>query len=703
MIPSLANVVTANWFPDKLETLSDENKELSEKIHWLLLLRVVIVSFFLGATALFHFLKTEGDLRYLFDLSIPLILAYAISIGSALLLPRVTDLRPFAHAQVCFDVILISGIIWITGDVASPFSFLYNLAVMNGAILLFYRGAFFAAGCSGLAYAGLLIWSGFANPGNGIVFTRSALFPIVQSIGSFFVIAWLSGFLTNKLSETEKMLRAKQDDYRDLDAFKDALLQGIGSGVAITDQNGQITYFNGQAQALTLLDEASVKGKRLDQIFPGLGYDFRRHRDAAVVVTDELSFGATSGIPKQIRLTVAPLNNANQELIGFVSIFEDITKQKQIEEKVRIEEELRRGREVEFKPSAAGNGPEDFHFEGVIGKSGGIEKIYQLIQKVATTSTNVLITGESGTGKELVARAIHLNGRRENKPFVAVNCGAIPETLIESELFGHARGAFTGAVSDHTGLFKQADQGTIFLDEVAELPLHLQVKLLRVLQEKSFTPVGGSKPVKVDVRIISATNKDLRKELEEGRFREDLFYRLNVVQMVMPPLRDRKEDLPALAHYFLRKFADSHDKKVEELSSAALIQLMSYAYPGNVRELENIIEHAVAVTATNILTEEDLPQHVRNSQASENGDEAVAPSAPVHAETFFSKGVSLDTELETHEKSILVSALRRANGVQKRAAEILGINYRSLRHRLEKYDLISSKADSIAEQPDEPQ
>ena len=184
----------------------------------------------------------------------------------------------------------------------------------------------------------------------------------------------------------------------------------------------------------------------------------------------------------------------------------------------------------------------EFHFEGVIGKSGGIEKIYKLVQKVAASSTNILISGESGTGKELVARAIHLNGPRRNKPFVAVNCGAIPETLIESELFGHVRGAFTGAVSDHTGLFKQADQGTIFLDEVGELPLHLQVKLLRVLQEKSFTPVGGSKPIKVDVRVISATNRDLRKELEEGRFREDLFYRLNVVQMVMPPLRS--SDVP---------------------------------------------------------------------------------------------------------------------------------------------------------------
>jgi transcriptional regulator with PAS, ATPase and Fis domain len=174
------------------------------------------------------------------------------------------------------------------------------------------------------------------------------------------------------------------------------------------------------------------------------------------------------------------------------------------------------------------------------------------------------------------------------------------------------RGAFTGAISDHTGLFKQADQGTVFLDEVGELPLHLQVKLLRVLQEKTFTPVGGSKQIKVDIRVISATNRDLRKELEEGRFREDLFYRLNVVQMVMPPLRSRKEDIPLLTQFFLKKFAASHAKNVEEISSGALMHLMNYAYPGNVRELENILEHAVAITNKNILTEDDLPQHVKS-------------------------------------------------------------------------------------------
>ena len=608
-------------------------------------------------------------------------------------------MRLFAHAQVCFDVLLITGIIWITGDIASPFSFLYNLAVMNGAILLFYRGAFFTAACSSLCYSGLLLWSRFLNSGQGTPLTWSTLIPIVLSISSFFVIAWLSGFLANKLSETEQLLKEKQIDYQELDAFKDALLQGIGSGVAITDPDGRINYFNQQAQTLTMLDEANLKGKRLDQIFPGLSYDFQRNRSAGALVTDELALAnsSTQGAAKQIRLTLAPLNNLNGQSIGFLSIFEDITRQKQIEEKVRLEEELRRAREVELSQTSPARDNPEFHFEGVIGKSGGIEKIYHLIQKVAASSTNILISGESGTGKELVARAIHLNGPRHSKPFIAVNCGAIPENLIESELFGHVRGAFTGAVSDHTGLFKQADQGTIFLDEVGELPLHLQVKLLRVLQEKSFTPVGGSKPIKVDVRVISATNRELRKELEEGRFREDLFYRLNVVQMVMPPLRTRKEDISALAHYFLRKFAASHDKKVEEISSGALMQLMNHPYPGNVRELENIIEHAVAVTNKNILAEEDLPQHIKSLPLGEEVD-LFEKTAPGGADLFFSKGLSLDVELETHEKCILLGALKRANGVQKRAAEILGINYRSLRHRLEKYDLLNSKSDSPSDQ-----
>jgi two-component system response regulator PilR (NtrC family) len=541
-----------------------------------------------------------------------------------------------------------------------------------------------------------LVWTYYFHESGAFAFTWELMMPVLVNVASFFSIAWLSGFLTSKLSETEQLLKEKQVDYQELEALKEALVKGVGSGVAITDAHGRINYYNAQAQNLTTLQEETVKGKRLDEIFPGLHYGFDGVSEERRIITNEILFANSQGYNKHLRLTLAPLSNPANEVIGYVSIFEDITKQKEFEEKIRLEEELRKAREVALD---TGNPPanQEFLFEGVIGKGGGVEKIYQLIQKVASSSTNVLICGESGTGKELVARAIHFNGPRRDRPFVAVNCGAIPENLIESEMFGHVRGAFTGAVADHAGLFRQADQGTIFLDEVGELPLHLQVKLLRVLQEKTFTPVGGTKAIKVDVRVISATNKELRKELEQGRFREDLYYRLNVVQMVLPPLRNRKDDIPALAHYFVRKFADSHAKKVEEISSGAILYLMNYSYPGNVRELENIIEHAVAITSKNILTEEDLPAHIKGIPLTEEFD-LFEKTAPGGADLFFSKGLSLDDELATHEKCILLGALKRANGVQKRAAEILGINYRSLRHRLEKYGMLNNKSYALADE-----
>jgi two-component system response regulator PilR (NtrC family) len=667
--------------------VSTESKKLTEKIKWLLLLRVVTLSVFLGATALFNFFGPAGEPRLSYTLLFPLGTAYVISIASVFLVTKVQRLRCFAYGQVGLDVILISGIVWVTGDVASPFSFLYNLAVMNGAILLFYRGAFVTAALSSICYAALLALSGAHGNAGMNIFSWQIFTSVALNLSSHIVIAWLSGYLAQKLAEAERLLHEKNVDYLRLDSLKNALLEGVGSGVAITDNEGYINYFNAQAQKLTSLEEPAVCGRRLDEIFPSLKYRFE-DAEHGKVIPDEISFNCAQDQTKQLRLTFAPLCNTGDQLIGHVAIFEDITKQKEIEEKVRIEEELRRAREFEFSPVANDFGSTEFHFEGVVGKSAGIDKIYQLIRKVAGGSTNVLISGESGTGKELVARAIHFNGSRRDKPFVAVNCGAIPEALIESELFGHVRGAFTGAVADHAGLFKQADQGTIFLDEVGELPLHLQVKLLRVLQEKSFTPVGASKQVKVDVRVISATNRDLRKEMEVGRFREDLFYRLNVVQMVLPPLRNRKDDIAVLAHYFLRKFAASHGKQVEEISSTALMRLMNYNYPGNVRELENVVEHAVAVANRNILTEDDLPSVLKIYSTNDNS-QAHPTTLQGGAENFFSKGISLDAELEGHEKSIISSALKRANGVQKRAAELLGINYRSLRHRLDKYDMLA--------------
>ncbi len=676
--------------------MNEENRELVRKIKWLLFLRVVIISFFLGATALFHFFK-GGDPGLFRSLQLPLIAAYLISISSALILPWVKNQGFFAHAQIDFDVLLITGIVFITGDIDSPFPFLYNLAIVNSAILLFYWGAFITAGFSSLCYGALLLWSQYQWSGTLLSTAGQLIMDLTLNIPTFFIIASLSGFLARKVFETERLLLEKQKEYLGLEALKEALIQGVGSGVAITDIKGHINYFNAQAQALTSFQEDAVKGKKLGDIFPGLTYSFDGSQESRRVIVDDFAFTDSQGRNKHLQLTLAPLSDPTEKAIGFVSIFEDVTKQKDLEEKIRLETEMRKARERELTTGKTEEEASSFRFGGVVGQGGGIDKIYRLVQKVAATDTSVLITGDSGTGKELVARAIHFNGPRGSRPFIAVNCGAIPENLIESELFGHVRGAFTGAVSDHDGLFKQADGGSIFLDEVAELPLHLQVKLLRVLQEKSFTPVGGSKQIKVDVRVISASNKELRKEMEKGRFREDLFYRLNVVQMMLPPLRNRKEDIPSLTNYFVQKFARALGKQVEEISSEALMCLMNYSFPGNIRELENIIEHAIAVTNKNILTEEDLPPQIKGISISEEF-KLFERTAPGGAEVFFNKGMSLDEELATHEKCLLLGALKRSNGVQKRAAELLGINYRSFRHRLEKYGLLEMKSHQLEEE-----
>ena len=682
--------------------LAEEKRELIKRIKWLLFLRVVILFFFLGATGLFHFMREGADTGLFRSLQLPLIAAFVVSIGSALILPWVRNLVFFAHAQVDFDVILITAIVWFTGGVDSPFPLLYNLAIVNGAIFLFYRGASVTAGLSALCYGALLLWSHYQLHGSLFASSDQLIMALTLNLPTFFLIAFLAGYLSTSVSQTKQLLTEKEKDVRDLEALKEALIQGVGSGVAITDLKGRISYFNHQAQALTSLSPIAVKGKNLTEIFPALSFNFDGDVESKQIAVNEFSFSEPAGQSKQLRLTLAPLSDPAKGAIGFVSIFEDITKQKDLEERVRLEDEMRKARERELVGEKSSVLSEGFRFEGVIGHSGGMDKIYQLIQKVATTNTNVLISGESGTGKELVARAIHFNGPRRDGPFMPVNCGAIPENLIESELFGHVRGAFTGAVSDHAGFFKQADKGTLFLDEIGELPLHLQVKLLRVLQEKVFTPVGGSKQVSVDVRVISASNKDLRKEMEKGQFRDDLFYRLNVVQLALPPLRSRKEDIPLLAQQFIKKFARGHNKQVEEISSASLMFLMAYTYPGNIRELENIIEHAVAVTNKNVLTEEDLPLQVRGISLPDEV-KLLEKTSPGGADSFFSKKISLDDELATHEKCLLLGALKKTKGVQKKAAELLGINYRSFRHRLEKYGLLSIKNHGLAEEEGQPQ
>lgn len=321
----------------------------------------------------------------------------------------------------------------------------------------------------------------------------------------------------------------------------------------------------------------------------------------------------------------------------------------------------------------------EFNFQSIVGNSDVMHRIFELITRVAQSPTNVLVTGESGTGKEMVAKAIHYNGPLKDKPFVTVNCGAIPENLMESEMFGHKKGSFTGAIADKAGLFEVADGGTLFLDEVGELPVSIQVKLLRALQERVIRRVGGIEDTHVDVRIIAATNRELEAMVKAGQFREDLYYRLNVIQLKTPPLRDRRDDIPSLALHFLKKYAQKFGRPVQAISDEAMEILKKYDYPGNVRELENIIERTVALEVGSTVLPESLPPFVQTPSGRK-----LASAQEIQ---ITDDGLDLEKVVGQIEKELLIKAIHKAKGVKKNAAKLLGITFRSMRYRVDKYGL----------------
>lgn len=312
-----------------------------------------------------------------------------------------------------------------------------------------------------------------------------------------------------------------------------------------------------------------------------------------------------------------------------------------------------------------------YDFANLVGKSSGMMKIFEMIQTVAETESTVLITGNSGTGKELIARAIHYNSKRKGKPFIAVNCGAISENLIESELFGHKRGAFTGAISDKEGFLKAADGGTLFLDEISEMPLNLQVKLLRVIQEKEITPVGTTYSIPINVRFLASTNRNLMEQINEGKFREDLFYRLNVIEINIPSLKDRKEDIPLLVDHFIHKYRNEVGKNVREIEPSALRALMNYDWRGEVRELENIIERAVIFCKTDYISLNDLPIYLQSTR------DIQIPE----------KAGSLEEFIHKIEREYILKALEANNYDKEKVAKVLQLGLSTLYRKIKDYNL----------------
>jgi two-component system, NtrC family, response regulator PilR len=318
-------------------------------------------------------------------------------------------------------------------------------------------------------------------------------------------------------------------------------------------------------------------------------------------------------------------------------------------------------------------------FSNIVGRSEGMLAVFKLIETIARTNSTILLTGESGTGKGLVAQAIHFNSLRRDRPMVSLNCGALPETLLESELFGHMRGSFTGADSNKKGLLEVAERGTIFLDEIGEMSALMQVKFLRVLQERRFRRVGGLDELQADIRVVAATNQDLTRLVAEGRFREDLFYRINVIPIALPPLRERREDIPLLADHFLAKYTEQMGKPVTGISQDAMQLLLRYDWPGNIRELENVLERAVALEATPAILVDSLPLAIQ-------GEVVRAAGAP-GIDYLPDSGFDLEAHVKGIERGFIAQALQRAGGVQVRAAEMVGMSFRSFRYYVKKYNL----------------
>jgi DNA-binding NtrC family response regulator len=411
-------------------------------------------------------------------------------------------------------------------------------------------------------------------------------------------------------------------------------------------------------RALELFRLEPVELILTDQRMPNLsGLDLLKAAQAINPETSVIVMTAYGNIETAVESMKA---GAADYLTKPLHLEELLHKIRRIREQCRLYEENRELRE-ELK--------ERHRIEGVIGESGQMLEVISLVQRVAPSEATVLIRGESGTGKELIARAIHYASPRAARPLVRVNCAALPENLLESELFGHERGAFTGAVAARKGRFELADGGSLFLDEIGDLPLHLQAKLLRVLQEREFERVGSSQTLKVNVRVLSATNRDLEAMIKSGRFREELYYRLNVVTLLLPPLRERRQDLPALMEHFLKHFAAKNSKTIRGFSHEARQALLRYDYPGNVRELENLIERAVVLTRDDVVGRGDLPLTLEESEERTKQE------------------TQLTAAVEGLERRMIKDALASSGGVQTRAADQLGITERALRYKLKKYGL----------------
>lgn len=649
-------------------------------------LRVLILSALLGLSA---WAEISHGFHYPREVYFLIALPYALSVVNAwwiMVTPRVTVA---AYVQMIFDVILSTIALAISGS-AYCLVFFFVL-ILAAAVALHSRGAVVVAGLSALCYAAAM--SGllpFVKP-QILHLTTHDIFILYFGLVMFGLGA---SYIARQYHLLEKLIVIHKRNLDDITRQQLQLFNDLVEGIVTLNKNGEIISMN------TAAEELLTQGRENRSQLIG-GHFFTVLHNAGVEEAHDLesqnkSLSGTCEFQLQqhdgklhINCAFRPLLDASGEETGTLAILSDVSHVKSLERRLSLHEKMTR---------LLADGPEahpvvETELGGIyiIGESPVMKHILTLVSRVAKSDASVLLSGESGTGKELIARSIHTQSHRASAPFVAVNCGAIPEALIESELFGHKKGSFTGAYEDTSGLFLQADGGTIFLDEIGELSPKLQTKLLRVLQEKSIRPVGGSKDTLIDIRVVAATNRNLKADILEGRFREDLYYRLNVVNVVLPPLRDRREDIPLLVHYFMKQLSPTPGE-LPQISPEALDLLMEYDFPGNIRELENIIERAIVLGGRAILPTH-LPQDFQKypksfkSLSRQNGQ----PTEETVIETL---PVDLEHILSDIEQRFLLQALEQSGGLKKQAAKLLGLNFRSFRYRLKKYDLSENEIDT---------
>jgi two-component system response regulator PilR (NtrC family) len=657
--------------------------ELRRTLGWLVFARLLILTVLLVLSA-WHTRYNSQATNWL------IITTYVISLCNVLWLRYSNHLRALGHIQLGIDVVLSTLAIYVTG---SPVCIALYLIVLVGAAVLFSsHGAVITAVFSAFCYEVFRLLPPFLGKQ-----PTSSPQDVLVIYSALVAVALVSGYLAKQRERLGHIALHQARDLSDLTERQRQLLNDVSEGIITTDLEEAITGINQAARAIIGLTDAHASqfvGRPFNTVLRDLGVSGAERilrQSATTEQHGEISLKSGAAEREvQLSYTARTLTNGSGNPAGRIFLFNDISHVRGMEEQLRLHERMT---QLLAETDSGRRTPQNVHGDiEMIGESTLMRQIFALVDRVAASDASVLISGESGTGKELIARAVHVRGSRKSKPFVALNCGAIPENLIESELFGHKKGSFTGAVNDNPGLFRQAHGGTIFLDEIGELPLQMQTKLLRVLQEKRVRSVGDVHDAAIDVRVLAATNRDLKREIAASRFREDLFYRLNVVNIPVPPLRERKEDIPLLVRYFIGRFCDP-DQVLPRISPDALQQLMNYPFPGNIRELENVIERAL-VLGGNAILPEHLPEDVlQGGKESWSGVGAARSGSP---ETqIITLPIDLEAELASLERHYITSALEQTGGLKKQAATLLGLNFRSFRYRLKKYGLGESQGNEL--------